>query len=194
MLLNIFSSNVRVELLSVFFLNPEREIYVREAERIIGHDRQNVIRELRNLEGIGLLYSRRQGNLKYYGLNRSFIIFDELKSIFMKTRGVVSVITQSLSGMPDIDYAFIYGSYANGTERETSDIDVMVVGTITLDALLRRLREPEALLGRDVNPSLYGRSEVEKRMKEKDEFISGVITGPKIMLIGNEDELRRACT
>lgn len=194
MLLNIFSSNVRVELLSILFLNPEREVYVREAERLTGYNRQNVIRELRNLEGIGLLYSRRQGNLKYYGLNRSFIIFEELKSIFMKTRGVVSVITHVLSEVPGIDYAFIYGSYANGTERETSDVDVMVVGTITLDILLQRLREPEVLLGREINPSLYEPSEIEKRMKEADAFISNVMNGPKIMLIGNEDELRRTLT
>jgi len=191
MLRKLFSSKVRIELLSEFFLNPERELYVREIARITGEDYKNVSIELRNLEEIGLLCSRKEGNLKYFGLNKEFLIYEELKSIFLKTRGAVGVIKDIFSKQKNIDYAFIYGSFASGEESEKSDIDLMVIGEIPLETLLKLMREPENLLSRVVNPSLYNLSEIKKRVKEKDPFITQVTNDPKIMLIGNEDELRR---
>lgn len=191
MLRKLFSSKVRIELLSEFFLNPERELYVREIARITGEDYKNVSIELRNLEEIGLLCSQKEGNLKYFGLNKEFLIYEELKSIFLKTRGAVGVIKDIFSKQKNIDYAFIYGSFASGEESEKSDIDLMVIGEIPLETLLKLMREPENLLSRVVNPSLYNLSEIKKRVKEKDPFIIQVTNDPKIMLIGNEDELRR---
>lgn len=191
MLKKLFSSKARIELLSEFFLNPERELYVREIARITGEDYKNVSIELQNLEGIGLLCSRKEGNLKYFGLNKEFLIYEELKLIFLKTRGAIGVFKDIFSKEKDIDYAFIYGSFASGTESEKSDIDLMVIGEIPLENLLKLMREPEDLLSRVINPSLYNLSEIKKRVKEKDPFITQVINDPKIMLIGNENELRR---
>jgi predicted nucleotidyltransferase len=192
MLQNLFSSNVRVELLSTFFLHPDKELYVREIERRTGQNRQNIIRELRNLSDIGLLHSRKQGNLKYYGLNKDFIIYQELKAIFLKTRGAVAVIKKAFSEEIDIDFAFIYGSLAYETENEKSDIDLMVIGKTPLETLLKLIREPEKQLNRDINPSLFELEEIRKRLKEKDPFVTEVMDGPKIILRGSEDELQRA--
>ncbi|GAG32288.1 unnamed protein product, partial [marine sediment metagenome] len=58
MLQKLFSSRVRVEILSAFLMNPERKLYVREVARLTGEDYKNVSMELRNLEEIGLLSSR----------------------------------------------------------------------------------------------------------------------------------------
>ena len=97
MLQKLFSSKVRVEILSVFLLNPERELYVREVERLTGEDYKNVSMELRNLKEIGLLSSRNEGNLKHFSLNKEFVIYEELKSIFMKTKGAVGILREAVS-------------------------------------------------------------------------------------------------
>jgi predicted nucleotidyltransferase len=191
MIERLFTSKVRVELLGMFFQRPDRAFYVREIERITGKDYKNVSRELQNLEDLGLLRSRKQGNLKYFSLNRDFLIYDELKSIFLKTRGAVGVLKPILSKMKGIELAFIYGSLASGTESADSDIDLMVIGTVPLERLLKSMRQPEGILSRDINTSLYEVSEIKKRLKKSDPFITEVLNGPKIMLIGNEDELRR---
>jgi predicted transcriptional regulator len=104
MLQKLFSSRVRVEILSTFLLNPERERYVREVARITGEDYKNVSRELRNLEEIGLLSSRTEGNLKFFGINKGFVIYDELKSIFMKTKGAAGVLKEALPRCKAITY------------------------------------------------------------------------------------------
>ncbi len=191
MLHKLFSSKVRIELLNTFFLHPEKSFYLRELERITGEDYKNVSTELKNLESIGLLTSSKSGNLKYFHVNPGFLIYPELKSILFKVRGAPALLKQALSDDKDVEYAFIYGSFAAGTENEKSDIDLMVVGEMPLENLLKRLREPEKLLGRDINPSLFQMSEMKQRMKDQDPFIGRLIAEPKIMLIGNEDELRR---
>jgi predicted nucleotidyltransferase len=192
MLQKLFSSRVRVEILSTFFMNPERELYLREVARLTGEDHKSVSRELRNLEEIGLLSSRNEGNLKFFGLNKGFVIYEELKSIFMKTRGAVGVLKEAVSRGRDIDYAFIYGSFAIGRERAESDIDVMVIGGISLEGVLALLRGPEEILSREINVSLYDLQEIQRRVKDNDPFIMEVLGESKIMLIGNENELRRA--
>lgn len=191
MLQKLFSSRVRVEILSVFLMNPERELYVREVERLTGEDYKNVSMELRNLEEIGLLSSRNEGNLKYFSLNKGFVIYEELKSIFMKTKGAVGIIREAVSTKRHIDYAFIYGSFATGEERAESDIDVMVIGEISLEEVLRLIRGPEEKLSREINVSLYDLQEMRKRVKDRNPFIMEVLEGSKIMLVGDEDELRR---
>ena len=191
MLQKLFSSRARVEILSAFLMNPERELYVREVERLTGEDYKNVSMELRNLEEIGLLSSRNEGNLKYFSLNKEFVIYEELKSIFMKTKGAVGILREAVSTKRHIDYAFIYGSFATGEERAESDIDVMVIGEISLEEVLRLIRGPEEKLSREINVSLYDLQEMRKRVKDRNPFIMEVLEGSKIMLVGDEDELRR---
>ena len=191
MLQKLFSSRVRVEILNVFLINPERELYVREVERLTGEDYKNVSMELRHLKEIGLLSSRNEGNLKYFRLNKEFVIYEELKSIFMKTKGAVGILREAVSTKRHIDYAFIYGSFATGEERAESDIDVMVIGGISLEEVLALIRGPEERLSRDINISLYDLQEIRKRVKDRDPFIMEVLEGSKIMLVGDENELRR---
>jgi predicted transcriptional regulator len=82
----LFSSRSRVKLLELFLLHPEREIHIREICRITGLNINAVRRELANLEGIGLLRSRRAGNARFYTVNIAFPIYQELISIFLKMK------------------------------------------------------------------------------------------------------------
>ena len=191
MLQKLFSSKVRVELLGAFFLHPDKAFYIREVERITGEDHQNVSRELKNLEGIGLLISHRQGNLRYFQLNRQFVLYNELRSMYLKTRGVAAVLKETLMKIDNIEISFIYGSFAAGAESEKSDIDLMVIGKIPLEDLLQRIREPEKILGREIQVSLYDPSEIITRLSQNDPFITEVLKNPKIVLTGNEDGLRK---
>jgi hypothetical protein len=108
-----------------------------------GEDYKNISTELRNLESIGLLGSSRSGNLKYFRLNQGFLLYSELKSVFFKIKGAPGLLKQVLSGSKDIEYAFIYGSFASGNENEISDIDLMAIGKMPLENLLKLLRTGE---------------------------------------------------
>jgi len=190
MLLELFTSKLRVDILALFFSRSEEAFYLGEIVKLTGEDRGNISRELRNLESIGLLVSRIEGNLKYYSLNRKYLLYDELRSIIQKTRGATGTLRETLSRAKNIDYAFIYGSIASGTETVRSDIDLMVIGEISLESLLRLMKGPEKTLGREINPSLYSLKEYKRRMKRKDPFIVRVMDEPRIMLIGDDDGLQ----
>jgi DNA-binding transcriptional ArsR family regulator len=96
MLKSLFGSRTRAELIGAFFLNEEKELYVRELERLTGEDYKSIVLELKNLEEIRFVRSRRQGNLKYYGLNKSFLLYEEFKSIIQKTKSPVPVLRDHL--------------------------------------------------------------------------------------------------
>ena len=61
----------------------------------------------------------------------------------------------------------------------------MVIGNISLEQLIKSLKEPEDILRREINPSLYERQEIERRLRVKDPFIVSVLRGPKIVLMGD---------
>ena len=85
MLQALFSSQVRVKLLTHFFTHPGESFYARSLARQVGERYNAVWRELSNLERIGLLIGERDANVKYYHLNPEFPIYEELKRIVFKT-------------------------------------------------------------------------------------------------------------
>lgn len=192
MLRNLFSSNVRVALLTHFFTHPDGRFYARELARQLDEHYNAVWRELNNLEAIGLLASEESGNLKHYRLNPAFPIYDELKRIVLKTTGLGQVLRQELGRLGTIERAFIYGSVAAGDEDSLSDVDLMLIGEVDLMALSEVVARLEDQMARAINYLVLSTAELAKRLSEDDPFMTNVMSGPKIMLIGEEDGLREA--
>jgi len=184
MLDKIFTSKTRVKILTLFLINPEKEMFVREVERITKENINAVRRELSNLEQIGLLRSKKQGNMKYYSVNKDFPIYEELKSIILKTEGVAKVINDNLSQIGEIKLAFIYGSFALGKENEGSDIDIFLVGELDEDKIIKEILKLEKTLSREINYALFSEDEFRERINEKDPFVTNVLGEPKIRIMG----------
>lgn len=77
----LFTSRTRVSLLSVFLAQPRRGFYSRELERITGERQNAVWRELRHLEGIGLLTAREEGRTKVYRVSPDFPLTRDLRAL-----------------------------------------------------------------------------------------------------------------
>ena len=189
MLQKLFTSRTRVKLLTLFMMNPGREMYVREIARNTKENINAIRRELANLEGIGLLKSERRGNSKYYIVNKKMPIYDELASIILKTEGVAKELQESLIAM-NVEKAFVYGSFANRKAGMDSDIDVFIIGDedVNEDELIIKIRELEKKLSREINYVLFTAKEFEERRKSRDPFVLNVLREPKIMLIGDLTE------
>jgi len=56
--------------------------------------------------------------------------------------------------------------------------------------VIPRVSEAEKGLGRQVSAAIFGRKEFASRLKKRDHFISKVLAGPKIFLIGDEVRLK----
>ncbi len=190
MLQALFSSKVRVKLLTHFFSHPEEPFYARSLTRQVGEHYNAVWQELNNLERIGLLVSERDANVKYYRLNSDFPIYEELKRIIFKTSGLGQALREALDHLGAVEWAFIYGSVAAGDEDSSSDVDLMLVGEVDLLALSPVIALLEDQLGRRINYLPLTHKELAQRLANGDPFIRNVLAGPKIMLIGDEDALR----
>jgi predicted nucleotidyltransferase len=191
MLQVLFSSKMRVRLLTHFFTHPEERFYARSLARQVEAHYNAVWQELNNLERIGLLVSERDANVKYYRLNPDFPIYEELKRIILKTSGLGQSLREALEDLGAVKWAFIYGSVAAGEEDSLSDVDLMLVGEVELLALSAAIARLEDQLGREINYIVLTQAELVQRLADADPFIDNVLTGPKVMLIGEEDALRQ---
>lgn len=188
-IIEITRSRLRKELLRLYFSNPEAEFYLRELERLLKFSVANIRRELVKLAKIGLFKARSAGNMVYYSLNKDYPLYDELKNIVFKTVGIEGSLKAIMGDIQGIEAALIYGSFAAGQEDAESDIDLLIIGAPNEDKLIIELGKLEKELKREINYTLYSRTEYERRKREHDSFIENVLTRPKIMLRGTENEL-----
>lgn len=148
-------------------------------------------RELARLKASGLIQSTRAGNQVRYQANPDSPIFEELSGILAKTVGLSDPVRSVLSPLATrIRAAFIFGSLAKGTDRSSSDIDLMVVADdLTYADLFNALEPLHARLGRPVNPTVYTALEFADRRRASTAFVTRVIKAPKIWILGTEDDL-----
>ncbi len=189
--ITLFGS-VRGRVLGLLYRNPEQDYYFREIVRRIDAGHGAVQRELGRLEGCGLVTSIRRGRQVFYRANQDAPAFPELRALLVKTTGIADVLREAL--LPDadrIDVAFIFGSVAAGTDDERSDIDVMIIGDATLWDLTGSFLDVQLQLGREVNRIVWPPSHLKEQLAAGHHFARNVMRGPKILLLGDEDELRR---
>ena len=146
-------------------------------------------RTLNNMVSEGILESEYRANARYFKANKRYPLYKELKSIVFKTIGVKGSIKKILEGIDNIKFAFIYGSYAKAKEKSLSDIDLVVIGNPDEDKLIEKLDKLEEKLQREINFKLYTLKEFKKEIKEKEPFISEILRGEKIIIVGGKNGL-----
>jgi len=186
----LFSSKTRVEILKLFLFNPQDSFYQRQISAITRQSIRGVQREVIKLESIGLIEKSIQGNRIYYKANKKCPIFEQLKMILFKTVGIAEVLKDSLKKKNNIKIAFIYGSYAKGQENLLSDIDLMVIGSITSKELSNILSKSKRELTREINYAVFPQQEFREKLRSKDHFLNSVLKDKKIFIVGNENALK----
>jgi predicted nucleotidyltransferase len=187
--LYIARSKIRQDLLALFFTNPSKKYYLREIQRILGYSAGSIRRELLKFQRDNLFNIQREGNLVYYALNTEHPLFKELKAIVAKTVGIEGSLRNALASVEKIKMAFIYGSFGAKREKDTSDIDLMIIGNPDTSQLNEKIATLEKKLRREINPTIYALAEYKAKKKAKSGFIMDLLKNPKIMVIGKEDDL-----
>lgn len=171
-------------------MKPDRKFYLSQIIDHVGGGHGSVQRELQNLADTGLILREKNGHQVYFQANKKNPIFRELKGLIVKTSGIADVIRDALEPFEtSISLAFIYGSFAKGTETSHSDVDLMVVGEVDPIELHKAIMQAEDFLVRDVNYSVMTSDEFTRRKREKDGFLDRVLGDRIIPLIGEPDEI-----
>ncbi len=174
--------------LALLFGQPARSFFATELISLTGSGSGAVQRELKRLTSSGLVTVKRIGNQKHYQANPESPVFEELRGLVVKTVALVEPIRQALEPLADrIELALLYGSVAKGTDTAQSDIDILIVAEdVTLEDVYSALAPVEADLNRKISPTLYTPQEFADRKASKNAFLTRVISGEHLVLIGGE--------
>jgi predicted nucleotidyltransferase len=179
----------RRRVLGLLLLAPDEALHGREIARRTGLPSGTVIRELNRLVDAGLLKREKRGNQSLYSADRTCPVFEEVAGTLRKTSGAADVIVAALAPLSDrIETAFIYGSFARGTARAGSDIDVLIIGAVDLGAVIDALHPVQKLVGREINPKVFSPREWQTKRQAKNAFVTELRANPRIFLVADTDE------
>ena len=182
-------TSTQQRVLALLFGQPDREFFVTEVIDLAGSGRGAVQRELARLAESGLAVVSRVGNRKHYRANRESPLFDEICSIVRKTIGLEVSLRGALEPLEDrLILALLFGSVARRTDSAASDIDLLLVSDdLTLETVYTAMAPVEDQLGRRVNPTLYTSTEFQQRRAAKSGFLTRLLQGPHVVLVGGLD-------
>jgi DNA-binding Lrp family transcriptional regulator len=154
-LLPLLRSRMQGELLALTLLHPDREYSITELAEACGVTPTAVLREVERLTGGGILEDRRVGRSRLVKARTDTPLYRPLSDVIAVTFGPLPLLAEALSGLPGVQEAYIYGSWAARYGGEPGpppgDVDVLVVGSPDPDALFDLAESLSRRLGRDVN-------------------------------------------
>lgn len=186
---DLFISKTRVKLLKIFFSNPKKIFYVRELVRLTEEQINAVRRELDRMNKKGIIRKEERGNRLYYGLRKDYSFYNELLFLVGKTTGLGSEIIKNQRKIGKIKFAMISGRFLKDLPRQQKEIDLLVVGQVILPQIASLVRAEEAIRKQEINYTVMTEEELDFRKRRRDPFILRVLSGSRVMLIGDEEEL-----
>ncbi len=187
---DLIISRVRVKMLTLFLSNPGMIYHVREIVRKVGEEINAVRRELAHLEKAGLLSKEQRANRLFYRVRREYPLFYELTEIIGKTSGLGWDIVKNKAKLGKIKFATLSGRFVRGLPRRGgNDVDLLVVGAVVLPELANLVKSEEVKRERELNYTVMTDEEFAFRKRRRDPFVLDILSGSRIMLIGDEEEL-----
>jgi predicted nucleotidyltransferase len=183
-LLPIFRSDLQARLLAALLLGDEPQLTTRDLRERTGGTPASLHRELSRLERAGLVEHETIGRANRYRAATASPLHGPLTELLRRTLGVEALLSRRLSAIEGIEGAAIFGSWAEGSAAEGSDVDLLVVGDVERDALLAAVRSVESETAREIDVTAYRRDEFDRRRTEGSGFLRTVLGGPLIQLIG----------
>ncbi|MEK7573095.1 MAG: hypothetical protein AAB531_01590 [Patescibacteria group bacterium] len=189
MFADLITSKSRIKLLSVFLANPSEMYHVRELVRRTGDEINAVRRELLFLEKRGVLSKEPRANRVYYFLSKNYPFYYDLLRMGAKTVGLGADILANRAKLGKIKYAMFSGKFARRIKLDPDEINLLIVGTVVLPELTILVRAEEKRLGTEINYTVMSEEEFDFRKKRRDPFILSILSGSRIMLLGDEETM-----
>ncbi len=188
MLKELFVSEVRIKILKLLILNPDKNYHVRAIVREVGAEINAVRRELENLTKINLLRRRQSSNRIYYVADMAHLYYSDLLSLLGKEEGLGGVVLKHARELGDIQFAVLSKSFLHGRPSSQLEVDLFLVGMLKMDKLEKVINEYQTKFGREVNYSTMTSEEFRHRKRSNDQFVVTFLTKGRSMLIGDEEK------
>lgn len=183
LLLPLFRSEAQARVLARIYLESDRSAPLAEIAAQLGLDRAGVKREVDRLEEAGLVTTWRVGRQRLVRPNPDSPYYGDLLGLLMTAFGPAAVVGPALAGIPGIERAYLFGSWAARYLGEPGvapdDIDVLVVGTPDRGEVYRTASALADVLSREVNPTIIS---PERWDAPEEGFIRDVRNSPLVAL------------
>jgi DNA-binding transcriptional ArsR family regulator len=180
----LFRSDGQAKLLAELFLSGADELNLNELAQRAGLAYGTVHREVRRLLDAGLLSERRVGQARLVRPNPRSPLTQPVRDLVLVSSGPVPLLASELREIPDVQAAFLYGSFAARMRGETgsapNDIDVMVIGTPDPMAVYDACQRVGDQVGREINPTIMTPDEI----GERSGFLEQVRNSPTVAVVG----------
>lgn len=189
-LADIITSKARIKILELFLADISEMYHVRGIVREVKEEINAVRRELARLEKAGFLKKENRGNRVYYWPRRDYQYYGDLLSMVAKSKGLGGEIVENSKKIGRISFVMFSGGFARRKKRKREDdVDILVVGDVVLPELAALIRKEESKRGHEINYTVMSREEFEFRKKRRDPFLLGILSGSRVMIIGDEEDL-----
>lgn len=159
---------------------PERDYGTVELLEQMGTSRGAGSVVLKRWVDAGLLLERKLGNQRRLSANPQFVLFPELRKIVLKTIALTEPLAKALLPLADrLNQAFVFGSVAAGTDSSDSDVDLAVVGQVTLFDVSPLIDAVQAEVGRPIHLNVYSDAE----WSSDDPILAKIKGGPRLDLM-----------
>ncbi|MAU33667.1 transcriptional regulator [Candidatus Saccharibacteria bacterium] len=195
----LFGSKTRVKLLHLFMNHPGQSFYVREITRLIDEQINSVRRELSNMLQVGVITSDSADNKLYYEVNQRYDFYAPLRAIFANepldtskpsAGGDEGVVRQqylsAIENISSLRLAVLAGVLVKGS---TSDVDVLLVGTLPPAKVKSAMAIIEKLEGREINYAVMPYDEFYYRLSVRDKFITQILNTKHAVAIDKDNVL-----
>lgn len=186
---DLITSKTRIKVLHLFLGNIEEMFHVREIVRRVEEEINAVRRELMLLEKRGILNREARANRVYYSLNTNYPFYYDLIKIHAKEAGLGRDIIKNRVKLGKIKYAMVSGEFSRNLPNNGESVDLLVVGVVVVPELSLIIKKEEEMRKREINYTIMNEDEFNFRKQRRDPFISSIIHGSRVMLIGDEESL-----
>ena len=210
----LFGSGTRVDLLWVYLTHPDQWLTPHHLAKLTGRSPSDVVRNNRILADLELIepYPDHFGgscaprNLvrnfnamaaeeeifkDSFILNKRHPWIPPLRLLLESSIGSLSILSEAIRKIPDIEVAFVFGSFATSEQTPLSDIDLMVIGKHSLMTLAEPMSAVEKRIGREINYIAYSPEDWQNKFKERHHFVASLMGSPKIFIVGDAAKLEQ---
>ena len=190
-LLPLFRSKLQAEILAVLLLNPEQEYSLTDLARRFGAPLSTVHGEVKRLTDSGLLQRRNVGRSALVSPNSANRLVEPLRELLFLSWGPAQVVAEEFAEVCGAERVLIFGSWAARYHQVTGpppqDLDILVVGRPTREAVYDAADRVQIRLGMPVNPVIRA---AEAWRSASDPLIRQIQSGPLVMTLVPGDEER----
>jgi DNA-binding MarR family transcriptional regulator len=188
-LVTIFGGKTKARILETLLTHPSESFHLRGLAQAAGTDSGNTSKLLKLLVESGLVLAAPDRHSARYSINSRSPLAAPLRQLVACAGSLMVDLREVANSLSAAAYVGVYGSLASGTDDGNSDVDVLVVGKLSVVAAQTAFKSVARKHGKAINVVAVTARDLTQRLSEGGAFWASVAEGKRIDLKGAWNEV-----